>query len=53
MTDTEQAFFPSPCGDYGSYLMRQAKGGVKMNKIFPSPCGDYGSYQRSLEINEV
>ena len=37
--------FPSPCGDYGSYLCID----VKDNKVcfydFPSPCGDYGSYR--------
>ena len=37
--------FPSPYGDYGSYL---AHGGSRVYELttgFPSPYGDYGSYQ--------
>ena len=38
--------FPSPCGDYGSYLAGgKWTTGHSLNK-FPSPCGDYGSYLR-------
>ena len=35
--------FPSPCGDYGSYLEEQL-GVFIYDTEFPSPCGDYGSY---------
>ncbi len=39
----EAVQFPSPCGDYGSYLCHlwQEYDG---SAPFPSPCGDYGSY---------
>ena len=36
--------FPSPCGDYGSYLHRIAVYKTVNGTKFPSPCGDYGSY---------
>ena len=36
--------FPSPCGDYGSYLCSALTALEYVHK-FPSPCGDYGSYQ--------
>ena len=38
--------FPSPCGDYGSYLT-DGQIWVESNfpAQFPSPCGDYGSYR--------
>ena len=35
--------FPSPCGDYGSYLLTTTMVMVCLS-VFPSPCGDYGSY---------
>ena len=35
--------FPSPCGDYGSYLCLTIKVKSALS-TFPSPCGDYGSY---------
>ena len=36
---------PSPCGDYGSYLLRGHISMKNLEKIKnPSPCGDYGSY---------
>ena len=37
--------FPSPCGDYGSYLEDIAEDVTDIINRFPSPCGDYGSYQ--------
>ena len=37
--------FPSPCGDYGSYLNEMAYIQAYIYKEFPSPCGDYGSYR--------
>ena len=36
-------WFPSPCGDYGSYRRVWLFFGDYQAK-FPSPCGDYGSY---------
>ena len=39
------AGFPSPCGDYGSYHVRNVGNISKRTNSFPSPCGDYGSYQ--------
>ena len=36
--------FPSPCGDYGSYLSSKLPTAKKFKHWFPSPCGDYGSY---------
>ena len=36
--------FPSPCGDYGSYLKAFENEKPAIRKEFPSPCGDYGSY---------
>ena len=36
--------FPSPCGDYGSYLEDVAEDVTDIINEFPSPCGDYGSY---------
>ena len=38
------AGFPSPCGDYGSYLCSRARF-LSGTAPFPSPCGDYGSYR--------
>ncbi len=35
--------FPSPCGDYGSYLHGVVSRSQRTYP-FPSPCGDYGSY---------
>ena len=41
--DSKDNKFPSPCGDYGSYL--DIKSLPLVNEVeFPSPCGDYGSY---------
>ena len=40
--------FPSPCGDYGSYRLKQNGISGWMNMKFPSPCGDYGSYHYLL-----
>ena len=37
--------FPSPCGDYGSYLIQILHSMNSLIKWFPSPCGDYGSYR--------
>ena len=37
--------FPSPCGDYGSYLRVLSRSSARPPKEFPSPCGDYGSYR--------
>ena len=42
--------FPSPCGDYGSYLA-PSRLTRPLFGAFPSPCGDYGSYR--LEVWEV
>ena len=39
-----RGYFPSPCGDYGSYLFVFRQGSVFRRPLFPSPCGDYGSY---------
>ena len=39
------AGFPSPCGDYGSYHVRNVGNISKRTNSFPSPCGDYGSYR--------
>ena len=36
--------FPSPCGDYGSYLPTGKNGTPSLIISFPSPYGDYGSY---------
>ena len=36
--------FPSPCGDYGSYLENSDREALEDDFLFPSPCGDYGSY---------
>ena len=36
--------FPSPCGDYGSYLPQWEVTPTNFTPLFPSPCGDYGSY---------
>ena len=38
--------FPSPCGDYGSYLIYFDGVAAIEEDRFPSPCGDYGSYQK-------
>ena len=35
--------FPSPYGDYGSYLYMALHDDDAL-RLFPSPCGDYGSY---------
>ena len=41
--------FPSPCGDYGSYLNEVNHDKVsEIKKSFPSPCGDYGSYLATM-----
>ena len=44
--DVITLMFPSPCGDYGSYLDRLKEITDDWFDKFPSPCGDYGSYQR-------
>ena len=47
--------FPSPCGDYGSYLFHDFFYEYANDDWFPSPCGDYGSYQSRKDdsIREV
>ena len=42
--DDRQPRFPSPCGDYGSYLSSLYSATQVPSNMFPSPCGDYGSY---------
>ena len=45
--EMKEAVFPSPCGDYGSYL----NSGTKVyptESRFPSPYGDCGSYRYIL-----
>ena len=37
--------FPSPYGDYGSYLDGDFDSFQKVAEMFPSPYGDYGSYR--------
>ena len=37
--------FPSPCGDYGSYLTGCGNPSYRVPFPIPSPCGDYGSYR--------
>ena len=37
--------FPSPYGDYGSYLALIVRLMISATGLFPSPYGDYGSYQ--------
>ena len=37
--------YPSPCGDYGSYLYDALDAASRGKYEFPSPCGDYGSYR--------
>ena len=37
--------FPSPYGDYGSYLTMTKKEAIRYRIEFPSPYGDYGSYR--------
>ena len=41
--------FPSPCGDYGSYLLACLIG-RQVASLCPSPCGDYGSYHPSTRM---
>ncbi len=41
--------FPSPCGDYGSYLLPTYVPSFLNGLSFPSPCGDYGSYLRRTD----
>ena len=43
--------FPSPCGDYGSYLLQKGDYIEDLGE-FPSPCGDYGSYHE-VDQNKV
>ena len=43
--------FPSPYGDYGSYLDKRWYN--KTAKWFPSPYGDYGSYLSRLKQNGI
>ena len=45
--------FPSPYGDYGSYLDGINKDGLKVEFKFPSPYGDYGSYLRKVTIERM
>ncbi len=41
--------FPSPYGDYGSYLYMALHDDDAL-RLFPSPCGDYGSYQYTPNV---
>ena len=41
-------WFPSPCGDYGSYRMPEVSY-LPWSGSFPSPCGDYGSYLSEIK----
>ena len=41
--------FPSPYGDYGSYLLDTFRIMAKNSGMFPSPYGDYGSYHLTPE----
>ena len=45
--------FPSPYGDYGSYLLSKGNQRRKSRKQFPSPYGDYGSYQGKEDTNVI
>ena len=47
------AGFPSPCGDYGSYHVRNVGNISKRTNSFPSPCGDYGSYLETLNVDNT
>ena len=40
----DSVVFPSPYGDYGSYLKSPLRHWQKRRNKFPSPYGDYGSY---------
>ena len=44
-TQAVQGTFPSPYGDYGSYLDGDFDSFQKVAEMFPSPYGDYGSYR--------
>ena len=46
--------FPSPCGDYGSYLQKihYVEEGETLWE-FPSPCGDYGSYHQEANYEQL
>ena len=43
----EKGLFPSPYGDYGSYLAEAKAFYENIGKLFPSPYGDYGSYPKT------
>ena len=45
--------FPSPCGDYGSYLTTNYLQLKNIYAQFPSPCGDYGSYRITTITNTL
>ena len=47
------AGFPSPCGDYGSYLLKKIKEMKERVSMFPSPCGDYGSYLKKALLGKA